>query len=108
MSIYIFLNTSFYDTSLFEFILLLDASTKVTMWHTKVFLFLESYNTIIFIFDSRTGDGNLDPTETDPGEIIIFIVLAVVVVVVIVLVLVIFLIRKRRGESKSRGKHVFI
>lgn len=78
------------------------------MWHMKFHCSLELYNIIIFIFNSRTGDGNLDPTETGPGEIIIFIVVAVVVVVVIVLVVVLFLRRKGRRESKSRSKHVFL
>ena len=75
------------------------------MWHMRFHCSLELYNIIIFIFN-RTGDGNLYPTETGPGVIIIFIVLAVVSV--IVLVLVFLLMRKRSGESKGGGKHVFL
>ena len=66
---------------------------------------LESYNIIIFIFNSRTGDGNSDPSETGPEIIIIPIVVAVFLLGMIVLVL---FLRKRKGKSQSTGKHVFI
>ena len=64
------------------------------------------YNIIIFILNSRTGDGKSDSSETGPEIIIISTVVAVVVLVVIVLVLI--QRRKRRRESKSRGNHLFL
>ena len=65
---------------------------------------LEPYKIINSIFDSRTGDGNSDSTETGPDIIIISIVVPVMVVLVLVVMVIVLLRRKRRSSSK----HVFL